>query len=91
MEVHNFLEYMNAATVQAARSLEELGIRLQQASRIIITDETLYALASAGQLGWSVGVKWRRDHLRMVSYGERHRVRPPRRQKRRARKRRGKR
>jgi hypothetical protein len=75
----------------SAKSLDELAQAMQRAARIVVTDETLYALAQAGQLGWSTRYRWRRDVPRCISLGERRYQRPPRREKRRARKRRGKR
>lgn len=75
----------------AARSFDEMAGALQRMPRIVITDELMCALEQAGRGGWMAGYCWQHDYLRCISYGERCKQRPPRREKRRARKRRGKR
>jgi hypothetical protein len=75
----------------AARSFDEMSRALQRMPRIVVTDELLHALDQSGRLGWAAGYHWRHDVARLISYGARRYQRPPRREKRRARKRRGKR
>jgi hypothetical protein len=82
---------MNEAAVISAQAFDRMAQAFREAAPryVMITDEMTFALQQAGHTGWMAGYKWNRDLARCLSHGVR--VRTPRREKRRARKRRGKR
>lgn len=76
--------------VRTFDSLKRLVRSFSTAVHICITDEMLFELRAAGFTRWESRFSWQRDICSLMSHGDRIYRRTPRREKRRARKRRGK-